>query len=811
MSTAGAYDELFERATGLSCGPFPWQRRLALRPEPARVVSAPTGAGKTEAVLLDWLWRRCFSPDVAERRRTPRRLIVALPMRVLVEQTLARTNKLLKRLRRAGLLERPIEAYPLMGGMADDSWVLDPEAEAVLVGTIDMLLSRALNRGFGRRRSSWPIDFGLVNSDCLWVLDEVQLMDAAIATSCQLQAFRDRFAVAAPARTLWMSATLEPSWLETVDHRAPDVLEVIGVDDEDRRASLGQRLSAPKELVRVELDPADPCMFARRVLREHEALADAPDAPRLTLALANTVGRAVEVYRALGRLAGEGRSAPDRLLLHSRFRPADREKLVKRLEQPIGDGGRIVVSTQVIEAGVDLDAGALVSELAPWPSLVQRAGRLNRSGQRTTAPARFVWLDPGGEIPEKLAPPYEKEALGIARQALLELDGGSFSPDAIAAFAAQQGPAQLLGERPLSLFLRAPDLVDLFDTDPTLDGDDPDVGRFIRLAEDLDVGVAWRDFDDDPNDPEQPVPARDEVCPVPVWEHRGLLALRPWRWSYSRRRWDRLASADDLVPGDLLLLRASDGGYSSELGWTGTTKDRVAALPVSGSALEEDSDADDADSLGRWVTLETHTRHVVDELERTLARLALEPEWTEALRLAARTHDVGKAHHEFQSRLQHWADEEPESDGVYAKAPERKRWRPPFAFRHELVSALLLLERGGRSRDLDLPAYLVGAHHGKFRLTPRLQPDDHRPNRVVCLGVGHGDQFPEITVAGERFGPTTLDLSLLRLGELGESTWIERSLDLLDDLGPFRLAYLEALLRAADQRASAGERRELSE
>src|SRR5581483_10545387 len=319
------------------------------------------------------------SPDVAERRRTPRRLIVALPMRVLVEQTLARTNKLLKRLRRAGLLERPIEAYPLMGGMADDSWVLDPEAEAVLVGTIDMLLSRALNRGFGRRRSSWPIDFGLVNSDCLWVLDEVQLMDAAIATSCQLQAFRDRFAVAAPARTLWMSATLEPSWLETVDHKAPDSSEIVAVEDADRRGPLARRLTAPKALVRTQVDPSDSKAVARLVLDEHERLTDVRDAPRLTLALTNTVDRAVDVYRALKPMLGD-RPQVDLLLLHSRFRPADREALVERLDTEAPEGGRIVVSTQVVEAGIDLDAGALVSELAPWPSLVQRAGRLNRTG-----------------------------------------------------------------------------------------------------------------------------------------------------------------------------------------------------------------------------------------------------------------------------------------------------------------------------------------------------------------------------------------------------------------------------------------------
>lgn len=53
-----------------------------------------------------------------------------------------------------------------------------------------MLLSRALNRGYAMSRYRWPMHFGLLNNDCLWVMDEIQLMGPGVPTACQLEAFR---------------------------------------------------------------------------------------------------------------------------------------------------------------------------------------------------------------------------------------------------------------------------------------------------------------------------------------------------------------------------------------------------------------------------------------------------------------------------------------------------------------------------------------------------------------------------------------------------------------------------------------------
>jgi CRISPR-associated endonuclease/helicase Cas3 len=62
------FEAFFKRATGNA--PFPYQRRLATDEILPQLLEAPTGAGKTAAVILAWLWRRRCA-DEAVRQMTP--------------------------------------------------------------------------------------------------------------------------------------------------------------------------------------------------------------------------------------------------------------------------------------------------------------------------------------------------------------------------------------------------------------------------------------------------------------------------------------------------------------------------------------------------------------------------------------------------------------------------------------------------------------------------------------------------------------------------------------------------------------------
>ena len=76
--------------------------------------------------------------------------------------------------------------------------------------------------------------------------------------------------------------------------------------------------------------------------------------------------------------------------------------------------------------------------------------------------------------------------------------------------------------------------------------------------------------------------------------------------------------------------------------------------------------------------------------------------------------------------------------------------------------------------------------------------------RLFARGIWHGDTLPTVPLGDITTPAVTLDLSFMKMGagEHGPS-WLARTVALRDRLGPFRLAYLETILRAADARASA--------
>jgi CRISPR-associated endonuclease/helicase Cas3 len=715
-----------------------------------------------------------------------------------------------------------------MGGEIDEDWELDPERPAILVGTQDMLLSRALNRGYAMSRYRWPVHFGLLNNDCLWVCDEVQLMGSGLGTTAQLQAFRRKWTTFGLSATWWMSATADRDWLKTVDYDDALRIEPIELGKADKDGQLEGVYTAAKPIQQLDT------LNRANVEGLHRP-------GTLTLVVRNTVARAQELYDSL-RLAGptaarrgkktggEGRLAPESLLIHSRFRPPDRKRCVRRLlaadkllrgekaecdEQDAGwldhvkATGLIAVSTQVVEAGVDLSAEALITEIAPWPSIVQRLGRCNRGGNQNGR-ARVRWVP----LPVKEASPYEAEQLQEARAKLEQLTDGSI------ANLEQFHP--LRGKEP-AYVIREHDLHSLFSTEPDLAGGFTDISAFVRDSErDASVYVFWRER---PRE-DEPAPDPDEICPVPVNEQlrNFLKAHKASEWDGETEKWER-RGANDVRPGMTLLLDRCDGGYSDELGWTGKEEDRPTIGDRPGSA--PDAGPRDPWSASDWYLLTSHLRDAEAEAEALAGGtgLAGSPEGR-AVVLASRWHDVGKN----QPR---WRDAVPTNGqpgaGPWAKFPRVSgaSFRP--GIRHEAASALYCFDqwRGAAEGWTALAVYLVAAHHGKVRTVLR----GRQLAAANVFGVREGDKIPPLN--GWLDAEYALNLACRTFGATGEwsknddgfllasPSWVGMVAELLgpetpDDpspcdtvpmseprhLGPFRLAYLEALAAAVDVRAS---------
>ena len=205
------------------------------------------------------------------------------------------------------------------------------------------------------------------------------------------------------------------------------------------------------------------------------------------------------------------------------------------------------------------------------------------------------------------------------------------------------------------------------------------------------------------------------------------------------------------------------------------------------------------------ITLKDHTDHVRDEVSRIVQALPFD-DLGEVYRLAAQWHDLGKADERFQAWLRRtdrtdaWLQVGTngtllaKSDGLPQTARQRReareRARLPKGFRHEMLS-VQLVEQSDLSKQaadrLELVLHLIAAHHGYARPLAPVVIDDECPE-VAVEGVTLTNQ------QRSNCPPHRVDSGIA-----------ERFWNLTRRYGWWGLAYLEAVLRLADQQASANE------
>ncbi|MYC26372.1 MAG: CRISPR-associated helicase Cas3' [Gammaproteobacteria bacterium] len=770
-NTYGSFEEYFEKATGNK--PYPYQKKLATSETPD-VLNVPTGAGKTEAAILGlWLWKRLNG-------NAPRKLVYCLPMRVLVEQTKARVELWLKKLG----LDNRIGVELLMGGSDVEIQKLLPDKEYIIVGTQDMLVSGALNRAYGNSPTNWPIIFGFLNNDCMWIMDEVQIMENALPTAIQLARMRDEFKTYGAHKTVLMSATINQDWLETVDSPR-DSLSIYNFDmKKDSNESLEKRNKAQKTLFKapITLQRRYGKEEASKILKLHK-----PGTP--TAVIVNTVERAQYLYETLSKMTNT-----ECKLMHSRFRAHERKALNEYVSKLGENDDVIIIATQVLEAGIDVSFQTLVTELAPWSSMVQRFGRCNRRGNLNDAKAYWINLD------QKYHAPYGTSENAYSEKQLEKLEKKSISPHAL---------PNVNEQKFFDAILRKRDILNLFDTASDLSGNHTDVSKFVRsMEQQLNVDVFWRENADEGKSFHRVV--RDEICSVKIDSLKGFLQKKNshgYIWDHVDGRWKKIRPSEMLQGHTIMLDSKNAAGYSDEYGWYPDNNDEVKMIGTIQQDQSPDSyDADPTSKSVRPVTLEAHTGHVIRETNKlTKNIIEIDGDTRKMLQIAATYHDIGKVHCIFQGTMRNGLVGEYDQKTVWAKSQKNTKHKIR-GFRHEAVSALAYLEQKDQTKyELrDLVAYLIMAHHGKVRMSLRRFSRKNQDGGKYLLGIKtDGDYLPEFSCKYVNISKSRIDTGIGDMGrEEDRPSWVERTLTLLEQYGPFRLAYLEALIRRSDWLAS---------
>ena len=197
--------------------------------------------------------------------------------------------------------------------------------------------------------------------------------------------------------------------------------------------------------------------------------------------------------------------------------------------------------------------------------------------------------------------------------------------------------------------------------------------------------------------------------------------------------------------------------FDTRLGPSGTAQGGLAVYRSVFAPTSEDSlsVAATPQSLG------DHADQVMNRARTLAQRLNLPDKEVEAIGIAARLHDDGKAAALWQDAMN-----APPRGRPYAKTAGGCNWRLLEGYRHEFGS-LLRAERKNLPDDLrDLVLHLIAAHHGRARPLIRSEGCEDGPPSVLESKAG------EVAVRFAR---------------------LQRR------YGPWGLAYREAILRAADQ------------
>jgi CRISPR-associated endonuclease/helicase Cas3 len=331
------------------------------RPPGLYQLSAPTGSGKT-LLGLEWGVRHAA-------RNGLRRLVTAVPFITVTDQVAEVYRSVLEEHSTGRSTPVVLEHHSQVaeGGwwqrLAAENW----DAPVVVTTTVRLFESLFSNRPSDCRRLH-----RLARS--VIVLDEVQALPLEMLEPIvdALRVLVERFG----ATVVLMTAT-QPT-LERVRSSGGVAAEPL----------LASRAEWDATFSRTDRQLLPTALTTLQLASELDHLGQ-------FLCVLNSIGDAEDVTREL-----VSRGAEHLFHLSTRLRPADRRERFRRIRARLAAGEPCqVVSTQLVEAGVDLDFPVVYRTMAPLPSLVQADGRCNRDGLGSSKGRTVVFDLDGGKAP----------------------------------------------------------------------------------------------------------------------------------------------------------------------------------------------------------------------------------------------------------------------------------------------------------------------------------------------------------------------------------------------------------------------------
>ena len=396
-TTMSLWRSFYREVTGHNS--FAWQDRMVNHILETgcwpHTLSMPTGAGKTSV-----LYMHAFVNAMAQRGDAPadlpRRLFYVVNRRSLVDNSALLSAELAQLLseptpdsaaeivaallsERSGSAGSALQTHTLRGGMKlSYDWREAPTAVSIISATPDMWGSRALFGGYRTSAAARPQEAALAVLDAVVVIDEAHLQQQLTATARRIA---ELTAGNHPLHVVASTATqVETSGVGVITPTDEDLADPTLLS----RITAARTISLHHHDQEVRSNRADP-VLVEITNTEVESRTNDDDPP--VLVVCNTVSRAVNTYTELIKTHD-----PEQvLLLTGPMRPHDTKALLEKHQDLFSSNHtrsnnphhiKVLVATQTVEVGVDLDAWSLVTELAPATALAQRAGRINRRGLR---------------------------------------------------------------------------------------------------------------------------------------------------------------------------------------------------------------------------------------------------------------------------------------------------------------------------------------------------------------------------------------------------------------------------------------------